>query len=81
MFRALASARRSVASVGLGRLRYSTEINGCLSKTATSVLPNGLTVASESLPNTNTATVGIFVDTGSRAENEKNNGTAHFWSI
>ncbi|QEU61054.1 Mas1 [Kluyveromyces lactis] len=78
MFSALASARRSVASVGLGRLRYSTEINGCLSKTATSVLSNGLTVASESLPNTNTATVGIFVDTGSRAENEKNNGTAHF---
>ena len=49
-----------------------------MSKTVTSILPNGLTVASETLPNTNTATVGIFVDTGSRAENEKNNGTAHF---
>lgn len=47
-------------------------------RTMTSVLPNGLTVATESLPNTSTATVGIFVDTGSRAENEKNNGTAHF---
>lgn len=47
-------------------------------RTTTSILANGLTVATETLPNTNTATVGIFVDTGSRAENEKNNGTAHF---
>ncbi|SCW04135.1 LAFE_0H06700g1_1 [Lachancea fermentati] len=47
-------------------------------KTQISVLPNGLTVASERIPNTSTATVGIFVDAGSRAENVKNNGTAHF---
>ncbi|KAH7588260.1 Insulinase family, zinc-binding region signature [Nakaseomyces glabratus] len=49
-----------------------------LPQTRTSVLPNGLTVASEFIPNKSTATVGIFVDAGSRAENERNNGTAHF---
>lgn len=46
--------------------------------TRTSVLPNGLTVASEHIPGTASATVGIFVDAGSRAENARNNGTAHF---
>ncbi|CCC69287.1 hypothetical protein NCAS_0C02970 [Naumovozyma castellii] len=46
--------------------------------TRTSILPNGLTVATELIPNTSSATVGIFVDAGSRAENVKNNGTAHF---
>merc|ERR1711893_12417 len=40
-------------------------------------LPSGLRVASEDsgLP---TATVGIWIDAGSRYENEKNNGVAHF---
>ncbi|EDO16869.1 hypothetical protein Kpol_1024p23, partial [Vanderwaltozyma polyspora DSM 70294] len=41
-------------------------------------LSNGLTIATEYIPNTPTATVGIYVDAGSRAENTKNNGTAHF---
>lgn len=49
-----------------------------IGKTRTSVLPNGLTVATEFIPNTSSATVGIFVDAGSRAENVQNNGTAHF---
>lgn len=47
-------------------------------KTRISTLPNGLTVASEYIPQSQTATVGIWVDAGSRAENAKNNGTAHF---
>lgn len=46
--------------------------------TRTSVLPNGLTIATEFIPDTSSATVGIFVDAGSRAENVRNNGTAHF---
>lgn len=46
--------------------------------TRRSTLSNGLTVATELIPNTESATVGIFVDAGSRAENIKNNGTAHF---
>ncbi|SCV04146.1 LANO_0G08438g1_1 [Lachancea nothofagi CBS 11611] len=49
-----------------------------LPTTKTSILPNGLTVATEMIPNTSSATVGIFVDAGSRAEDIKNNGTAHF---
>lgn len=47
-------------------------------KTITSTLPNGLTVATEAIPTAQTATVGVWIDAGSRAENEQNNGTAHF---
>lgn len=46
--------------------------------TRTTQLDNGLTVATESIPKAQTATVGIWVDAGSRAETEHNNGTAHF---
>lgn len=49
-----------------------------LPTTRTSTLPNGLTVASEYIPHSSTATVGVWIDAGSRAENAKNNGTAHF---
>ncbi|KAH3681149.1 hypothetical protein WICPIJ_007844 [Wickerhamomyces pijperi] len=69
-------------------LRYNTVLprafKRCLSTqvpvSATKVtqLPNGLTVASEFMPNVSTATVGIWIDAGSRAENVLNNGTAHF---
>ncbi|KAJ3103351.1 55 kDa erythrocyte membrane protein [Physocladia obscura] len=41
-------------------------------------LANGFTVATESNPNYQTATVGVWIDAGSRFENTKNNGTAHF---
>lgn len=41
-------------------------------------LPSGLRVASESRPFTDTATVGVWIDAGSRYETEVNNGTAHF---
>lgn len=44
----------------------------------TSILPNGLTVASESMPGTRTATVGVWINAGSRADNPKSSGTAHF---
>ena len=45
--------------------------------TRISVLSNGLRVATERL-DMPTATVGMWIDTGSRYETEKNNGTAHF---
>lgn len=38
---------------------------------------NGLRVASED-SGASTATVGLWIDAGSRSENEKNNGVAHF---
>ncbi|KAF9046671.1 Metalloenzyme, LuxS/M16 peptidase-like protein [Panaeolus papilionaceus] len=43
-----------------------------------STLPNGLTVATEAQPHAQTATVGVWIDAGSRAETDKTNGTAHF---
>jgi len=45
--------------------------------TRVSVLDNGLKVASED-NGSPTATVGVWIDTGSRNENQKNNGVAHF---
>ncbi|KAK2148358.1 hypothetical protein LSH36_501g05002 [Paralvinella palmiformis] len=46
-------------------------------ETKVSKLPNGLRIATEDsgIP---TATVGLWIDAGSRFENDKNNGTAHF---
>ncbi|KAE9389734.1 mitochondrial processing peptidase beta subunit [Gymnopus androsaceus JB14] len=46
--------------------------------TEISTLSNGLTVATESHPHAQTATVGVWIDAGSRAETDKTNGTAHF---
>lgn len=41
-------------------------------------MSNGLTVATESHPHAQTATVGVWIDAGSRAETDATNGTAHF---
>ncbi|KAF5362906.1 hypothetical protein D9758_007134 [Tetrapyrgos nigripes] len=46
--------------------------------TEISTLSNGLTVATEHQPHAQTATVGVWIDAGSRAETDKTNGTAHF---
>ncbi len=46
--------------------------------TKVSTLTNGLRVASESLEGSETATVGIWIDAGSRFEDASTNGTAHF---
>lgn len=45
--------------------------------TRVTTLENGLRVATETTSG-ETATVGVFLDSGSRFENAKNNGTAHF---
>jgi len=45
--------------------------------TMVSTLPNQLRVASESTGG-ETATVGVWIDTGSRYETDANNGVAHF---
>ncbi|KAF3140898.1 hypothetical protein TWF569_008209, partial [Orbilia oligospora] len=47
-------------------------------KTETTTLSNGFTIATESNPGQQTATVGVWIDAGSRAETDANNGTAHF---
>uniref|UniRef100_A0A4W3J4L8 Mitochondrial-processing peptidase subunit beta n=1 Tax=Callorhinchus milii TaxID=7868 RepID=A0A4W3J4L8_CALMI len=54
---------------------FSSFLN--IPETKVTTLDNGLRVSSEDsgLP---TCTVGLWIDAGSRYENEKNNGTAHF---
>ncbi|KAM7268291.1 hypothetical protein ACFE04_010457 [Oxalis oulophora] len=46
--------------------------------TRVTTLPNGLRVATESNLSVKTATVGVWIDAGSRFETEESNGTAHF---
>lgn len=46
-------------------------------ETEVSTLPNGFRVASEDSGGS-TCTVGVWIDAGSRFENENNNGVAHF---
>ncbi|GBG76521.1 hypothetical protein CBR_g22269 [Chara braunii] len=41
-------------------------------------LPNGLRVATETAPFAQTATIGVWIDAGSRFETAATNGTAHF---
>lgn len=41
-------------------------------------LPNGLRIGSETAPFAETATVGVWIDAGSRYETDANNGSAHF---
>ena len=48
---------------------------GC---TQVTTLPNGLRVATEHVPFAETATVGIWINSGSRFETDDNNGVAHF---
>jgi len=46
--------------------------------TELTTLSNGLTVATEAHPHAQTATVGVWIDAGSRAETDATSGTAHF---
>jgi processing peptidase subunit beta len=46
--------------------------------TRVTTLPSGLRIATESNLSSETATVGVWIDSGSRFENDENNGTAHF---
>ncbi|KAK5835186.1 hypothetical protein PVK06_010873 [Gossypium arboreum] len=47
-------------------------------ETRITTLSNGLRVATESSLHCRTATVGVWIDAGSRFESEETNGTAHF---
>lgn len=42
------------------------------------VLDNGLTVISETIPSVRSISIGVWVETGTRYENKQNNGIAHF---
>jgi processing peptidase subunit beta len=64
-------ARRQKSAVAVSEKYYNVP------ETRITTLSNGLRIASEDsgLP---TCTVGLWIDAGSRYENEKNNGVAHF---
>ncbi|KAF8585906.1 hypothetical protein K439DRAFT_1409359 [Ramaria rubella] len=71
--------RRSIRGAYKPRLSRSLATPVNLSPfTEVSTLPNGLTVATEAHPHAQTATVGVWIDAGSRAETDATNGTAHF---
>ncbi|KAG6896991.1 hypothetical protein C0992_004771 [Termitomyces sp. T32_za158] len=57
---------------------YATAHNVSGPLTQVSTLSNGLTIATETQAHAQTATVGVWIDAGSRAETDKTNGTAHF---
>lgn len=74
MFRAIRSL--SKANHAVSRRYFGTVPTVPTFKT--SQLPNGMTVASEVIPGTRTATVGIWINAGSRTDSPKESGTAHF---
>ncbi|KAK5049485.1 hypothetical protein LTR84_004414 [Exophiala bonariae] len=68
--------RKALASIQSPLRRYANPITP--SRTESTTLSNGLTIATEHSPWAQTSTVGIWIDAGSRAETDKTNGTAHF---
>lgn len=60
------------------RRALATPANSLIRPTQTTTLSNGLSVATEYSPYLQTATVGIWIDAGSRAETDATSGTAHF---
>ncbi|KAI0762002.1 mitochondrial processing peptidase beta subunit [Trametes elegans] len=75
----LGRALRSAARYPRRPLRsFATAVNIPHPTLQTTTLSNGLTVATESHPHAQTATVGVWIDAGSRAETDATNGTAHF---
>jgi mitochondrial-processing peptidase subunit beta len=60
------------------RRALATPANSLIRPTQTTTLGNGLSVATEYSPYLQTATVGIWIDAGSRAETDATSGTAHF---
>eukprot|EP00879_Flechtneria_rotunda_P000964 GHRR01001097.1.p1 GENE.GHRR01001097.1~~GHRR01001097.1.p1 ORF type:complete len:500 (+),score=170.79 GHRR01001097.1:81-1580(+) len=55
-----------------------TPLLASIPETNVTTLSNGLRVATEANPYAETATVGIWINSGSRFETDENNGTAHF---
>jgi len=76
MLGSLSRSSRRLASRTQAR-NYSTADLASYPQTKTTTLSNGLRVASEKSGG-ETATVGVWVDTGSRYERADNNGVAHF---
>jgi processing peptidase subunit beta len=74
----LQQALRSRSAINAIRpKRFATAVSHG-SKTESTTLSNGFTIATEHSPWAQTSTVGVWIDSGSRAETDKTNGTAHF---
>lgn len=75
---ALRALRASKARTPTALRGLATAVDIQAPFTELTTLSNGLTVATESHPSAQTATVGVWIDAGSRAETDATNGTAHF---
>jgi len=64
----------SSSHYGASRLQYR-ESASIIRKT---VLTNGLRVVTEEVPNIHSVSIGVWIDVGSRDEDTRNNGIAHF---
>lgn len=74
--RALRSTSTRQSPISRPLRTFATTVDAPFTEVTT--LPNGLTVATEAHSHAQTATVGVWIDAGSRAETDKTNGTAHF---
>ncbi|KZS86947.1 hypothetical protein SISNIDRAFT_461343 [Sistotremastrum niveocremeum HHB9708] len=74
---ARSAVRRSIRQPVISR-SLATAIDLSAPTTQVTTLSNGLTVATEAHSHAQTATVGVWIDAGSRAETDATNGTAHF---
>ncbi|CAD6907402.1 unnamed protein product [Tilletia controversa] len=71
------AASRSLATAAAAAAPPTTTTT-TTTTTRVSTLPNGLTIATQANPAAQTATVGTWIDAGSRAESQATSGTAHF---
>ncbi|KAI9351128.1 Metalloenzyme, LuxS/M16 peptidase-like protein [Zopfochytrium polystomum] len=85
LLRAAAGSSRSISSLTAPNPSSKTvsfsyaQSLGNIPETKVTRLPNGFTIATESNPNNQSATVGVWINSGSRYESAKTNGTAHFF--
>ncbi|XP_012694658.2 mitochondrial-processing peptidase subunit beta [Clupea harengus] len=77
LYKTATFTRHNVATKRSGSTQAASHVVLNVPETKVTSLENGLRVASENsgLP---TCTVGLWIDAGSRYENARNNGTAHF---
>ena len=70
--------RRNVTAAAAADLTFPSYLLAAPTTEITRFPSSGLRVASETMPGSDTATVGVWIDAGSRYETPHNNGAAHF---
>ena len=66
---------RTMKAISTSSSKYADPV------THTSVLSNGLSVSSETIPGMSTSSVAIYIDAGSRADKMNASGAAHFLEV